>query len=279
MVGFTVKTTVDNFKQVRVIPQAQSYKVEIVYEKEVKQRETNKSRIMGIDLGVTNIMTIANNIGLPPIIIKDNGQSIKSINQFYSKEKAKLQSIYDLQKVKSGKKMLILKDKHKRKEADCAHKMSRFVIDYAIQNDIGKIIIGYNPEWKQKVNLGRKTNQLFSQIPYATLIHQVSYKGEEASIEVALQEESHTSKCSFLDNEPIKHHEVYAGKRISRGLFRSKQRIIINADVQAGYNIIKKSEPKAFTQVNVDGVGGCGLHPLSVFGTDKQDLLKYAKVA
>jgi putative transposase len=82
---------------------------------------------------------------------------------------------------------------------------------------------------------------------------------------VELVEESHTRKCSFLDNEALQHHEQYLGKRVKRGLFKSAQGILINADVNGTGNIVRKSEPNAFTHVRADGVvGGCvmGLHPV-----------------
>ncbi|MBA7507406.1 hypothetical protein ES706_06125 [subsurface metagenome] len=63
------------------------------------------------------------------------------------------------------------------------------------------------------------------------------------------------------DKEPIKKHKKYAGKRINRGLFKSKKGILINADVNAGYNIIKKVVPNA---ISADGIEGVGLHPYSI---------------
>jgi putative transposase len=101
-------------------------------------------------------------------------------------------------------------------------------------------------------------------IPYQKIINQLTYKAEEQGIVVELVEEHHTSKCSFLDNEAIEHHEQYLGKRVRRGLFKSAQGVLINADVNGGYNILRRSEPNAFIQVKADGVGGCvmGLHPV-----------------
>jgi len=94
------------------------------------------------------------------------------------------------------------------------------------------------------------------------LINQIKYKAEEKGINVILQEESHTSKCSFLDSESVEHHDQYLGKRFKRGLFRSVKGIVINADVNGAYNIIKKAIPKAFAKVEADRIEGVGLHPL-----------------
>jgi putative transposase len=211
-----------------------------------------------------NIITIGNNIGLKPIAIKDDGTGIKSINQFYNKIKAQLQNIYDRQKIKSGSKMDALTEKHNLKIKDAMHKISRCIIDYCKWHNIGVITIGYNENWKQEIELGRRNNQNFVSIPYYLLIRMIQYKAKEAGIIVKLQDESHTSICSFVDEESIEHHEKYAGKRIKRGLFRSAKGILINADVQGAYNIIRKSEPKAFQKWYADGVGGCGLHPMRV---------------
>jgi len=205
-----------------------------------------------------------NNIGKKPIVVKDDGRGIKSITQFYQKEKARLQSMYDRQGIQDGPRMKKLRVKYDRKSKDYLHKLSRVVVNWCVQHGIGKLVIGYNPEWKQQVELGKRNNQTFVLIPYMKLINQLTYKAEEQGIAVELVEESHTSKCSFLDNEAIKHHEQYLGKRIRRGLFRSAQGLLINADVNGAGNIIRKSEPNAFTQLKADGVGGCviGLHPV-----------------
>lgn len=126
------------------------------------------------------------------------------------------------------------------------HKYSRWIVNYCIQHNIGTIVIGHNPGQKQEINLGKTTNQNFVQIPEYSLRKMIKYKGDEIGISVLDQEESHTSKCSFLDDEPIGHSGRYMGKRISRGLFRSSIGKLINADVQGAYNIIKKAFPKSF---------------------------------
>jgi putative transposase len=251
-----------NLREVRVLPKGVGYVCEIVYQKVIAPKATDKMRIAGIDLGVSNIITLVNNIGKKPIVVKDDGRGIKSINQFYQKEKARLQSIYDRQGIQDGSRMKKLRAKYERKSMDYTHKLSKRIITWCVQHRIGKLVIGYNPEWKQQVELGKRNNQIFVLIPYMKIISMIKYKAEEESIEIALVEESHTSKCSFLDNETIEHHERYLGRRIRRGLFRSAQGMLINADVNGAGNIVRKSEPNAFIRVKADGVGGCvGLHP------------------
>ena len=248
-----------NLKEVRIIPKGIGYVCEMVYEKEVESLNLNPNNIAGIDLGVRNIVTMANNIGEKPIVIK--GGFVKSMNQYYNKRDAELKSTYDHQGIKTGSKMQRLHDKRNKKMKDAMHKLSRFIIGYCIEHDIGTLVIGHNGNWKQQVNLGRRNNQNFVSIPYYILIHDLDYKGEEVGIKVIEQEEAHTSKCSFLDGESVEHHSQYAGKRVKRGVFRSAKGILINADVNGALNIIKKAIPKAFSKENVDEIEGVGLHP------------------
>ena len=139
---------------------------------------------------------------------------------------------------------------------DAFHKLSKFLVDLWVKRNLHTIVIGYNPRWKQQIRLRRKTTQLFVIIPFHRLIHLLKYKAEEQGITAELIDESHTSKCSFLDNEPIYHHSTYLGRRVKRGLFRSSRGIFINADVNAAYNILVKSDPQALPQRSVGGVGG-----------------------
>jgi len=272
LIGLRVKTRIEEgLIEVRIIPKGVGYILEIVYNKVLEAIERNKERIVGIDLGSANIVTIVNNIGEQPIVVKDDGRGIKSINQFYNKCKAEIQSIYDLQGIKDGAKLRRVRAKRDRKAKDYIHKLTRFVVDWCVEHEIGTIIFGYNEGWKQRVNIGRRNNQTFTQIPFMEIINKTSYKAEEKGIEVKKQEESHTSKCSFFDNEPVEHQDNYMGKRITRSLFKSAKGIIIHADVNAGYNIAKKAIPEAFSN-GCEWIGGCALHPLCCYITHKGEL-------
>ncbi len=122
-------------------------------------------------------------------------------------------------------------------------------------------MIGYNKRWKEGISLGRRTNQNFVGLPFLKLVQQIQYKAAMVGITVIVVEESHTSKVSFLDEEPIQHHQIYVGKRVRRGLFKSSTELIINADVNGAYNIGRKAVPEAFV---ADGIEGVGLHTYSV---------------
>ncbi len=268
-IDLKIKTRIKNLNQVRIVPKGTGYICEIVYEKNLTEKQIINRRwyaklktngIAGIDYGSVNIVTIGNNIGSVPIAIKDDGKGIKSINQFYNKKKAWLQSIYDKRGIKYGTAMSRLNEKRNRKVKDQMHKISRFIVDYCVENNTGLISIGHNKGWKQNINLSKKTNQNFVGIPFNILTSMIQYKAKEYSIGVKVPEEDHTSKCSFLDLEPIEHRNSYLGKRIHRGLFKSSKGILINADCNGMYNIIRRSEPKAFA----NGVGGCMLHPLII---------------
>lgn len=257
-----IKTRLEDdtkINEARIIPKGTGYVLEIVYERSVEPERLSNERIAGIDFGLRNIITMANNIGEQPIVIK--GDVIKSINQFYNKRRAEIQSIYDKQKIKSGIAMLALTETRNRKIKDAMHKISRYIIDYCVDHKIGTIVIGHNDNWKQEANLGKKNNQNFVSIPYYIIQNQITYKGEESGMNVIEQDESHTSKCSFLDNESVEHHSKYLGRRIKRGIFRSAKGILINADVNGSLNIIRKAFSNAFPKGNADGIEGVGLHP------------------
>lgn len=258
----TVKTRLGDdtkINEARIIPKGTGYVCEIVYELKSKQLDPNKDRIAGIDFGVRNIVTLGNNIGIKPIVIK--GGVLKSINQYYNKKRAELQSIYDRQGIKTGTAIQKLTNKRNRKLKDAMHKISRYIVNWCVEHNIGTIVIGHNDNWKQEADIGKKNNQNFVSIPYYILTHDIKYKSEEVGTTVVEQEESHTSKCSFLDSEPVEHHEKYAGKRIKRGIFRSAKGILINADVNGMYNIMRKAFSKAFPKGKADGIEGVGLHP------------------
>ncbi|HMF30982.1 MAG TPA: transposase [Candidatus Lokiarchaeia archaeon] len=126
------------------------------------------------------------------------------------------------------------------------HKVSRRVVTYCIEYDIGTIAIGYSAGWKQCLALGRRNNQNFAQVPHATLLAMITYKAQLVGITVIKVNEAYTSKCSFADGESIEKYAHYCGRRVGRGLFRTGTGKKINADVNAALNILKKGVPEAF---------------------------------
>jgi len=244
-------------QQVRIVPRIGHYIIEVVYEKkEVIYENIDKNKIAGIDLGLNNLLAVTSNQNkLKPLLI--NGRPLKSMNQYYNKKKAKLQSYVG---DKSSNRLEKLTNKRNRKVKDYLHKASRFVVNHFILNGIGLVVIGKNTQWKTEINIGKRNNQSFVNIPHAKLIDMITYKSKLVGIDVIVTEESYTSKCSFIDLEPIKKHENYLGKRVKRGLFISNNKTKINADCNASGNIIRKEIPNAFA----DGIEGVVVRPIKI---------------
>jgi putative transposase len=208
---------------------------------------------------MNNLSTITFNNGLNPIIM--NGKPLKSINQFYNKKLAFLKSELELkQKRKKSKEIIKLTNKRNNKIIDYLHKSSRKLVNQLVSNDISTLIIGKNTSMKQDINLGKKTNQNFVQLPIFKYLNMIEYKSKLEGIKVIYQEESYTSKCSFLDQESIKKHLSYKGKRLKRGLFESEKGKLINTDVNGSLNIMIKAIPNIF----LDGIEGVGVHPFKL---------------
>lgn len=245
--------------QVRFVPHKSHYTMEIVYETEVPECNLESSRIIGIDLGVDNFATVSNNAGLQPFIV--NGRIIKSMNQYYNKKKAELQSELMLNNKKHwSNRLQQLTDKRNNKIQYFIHKASKYIVDWCVLYEIDTVIIGRNKLWKQDSKMSKKVNQEFISIPFEVFIRTLKYKCENNGIRFIETEESYTSGTSFLDGElPIK--ENYdKSRRIKRGLFKSAKNIIINADLNGSYQIMKKVFPDVFA----NGIEGAGLHPIRV---------------
>lgn len=185
----------------RILPQGVGYKLEIIFQKKTMPLKPQRHRIVSIDLGVNNFITMVNNIGEQPIVI--NGKSVKAVNQYFNKQLSKLQSHYAKQKVKSGRKRRGLSFKRKKQLSDRLHKASRYVVNWCLQHQIDTVIVGYNATWKQQVTLGKVNNQQFVNIPFNQLLNQFGYKCEDEGLQQVTTEESYTSKCSFIDHESI----------------------------------------------------------------------------
>ncbi len=252
--NISIKTKIKNFLdicEVRIVPQNKHYIIEVVYKKQEKEA-VNSENFAAIDLGVNNLVTVSFNDCKNPLII--NGRPLKSINQFYNKKKAEYQSKLNTDQYNSNK-IIKLTNKRNNKINDYLHKSSKYLIDQFVSKNVSKVIIGYNPSWKQNIKLGKKTNQSFVSIPFYKFIQMIEYKCKLEGIEFIKTEEAYTSKCSFLDNEEMCYHESYQGKRIKRGLFQSKNETLINADLNGSYNILRKVVP------HFKGIEGVAVHP------------------
>lgn len=243
-----VKTSVEGFCQVRIVPMATCYAVEIVYEKSEIDLELSKENVLSIDLGLNNYATCVTNVGLAPFIV--NGRVIKSFNHWYNKKRAKLMSFVGGKGV--SKRLRRLNNYRNFWMDDKNHKISRYIINYCIVNNIGVVIVGKNNGWKQSISLGTRTNQKFVEVPHAKLIQKLEYKAKLVGIDFQCTEESYTSKVDHLAGEEMKKQESYLGKRVKRGLFQSSVGKLLNSDVNGAIGIgLKKSIPQ-FLQKIVD---------------------------
>ena len=264
--GFTMKPRcirLDNFKkinQIRIVPNNQVFCVEIVYSISINDTlMQDNGRYMSIDLGLDNLATIVTSTSLNPVIV--NGKGLKSNNQYYNKKRAYNQSVARHMNNKfHTNRLYSLMQKRNFKIEDSLHKISKFIVTFALSNDIHTIVIGSNKTWKQSTYLGKRVNQSFVNIPHQKLIEKIIYKARNLDINVILTEESYTSGTSFIDGESPNKEFYNKKRRVHRGLFISNKGVSINADVNAVYQIMKKVFPNVFA----DGIEGVVLHPVRV---------------
>ena len=241
-----------NIKQIRLVPKNSFIVLEFIHEVPDIQPKTDNKRYMSIDLGINNLCSCSSNVVSSFIV---NGKPVKSINQFYNKQLAKYKSICEtVNKCKTSKRIKRLNYKRTNKIEDYFHKVSRYIVNQLVSNDINTLVIGHNNYWKQDTKLGKKINQNFIQIPFNKLIQMLSYKCKLLGINCVIQEESYTSKASFIDNDHIpvfnsttELNYKFSGKRVKRGLYCSQNGIKINADINGSLNILRK-----YLKVNSD---------------------------
>ena len=236
-------------KEIRIIPKfnARFFEIQYTYEVEEENIKLNTNNALAIDLGVNNLCTCVTNTGKSFII---DGRKLKSINQFFNKYNTKLQSIKDKQNIKrQTKQQFLVSRKRKNRVDDYINKTCRYIINYCIANDIGTLVIGYNQSFQNKTNLGRKNNQIFTQLPFGKIREKLEYLCKRYNVNYILQEESYTSKASFFDNDELPIYNAdnpqtyeFSGKRIKRGLYQTKNNYLFNADCNGALNILRKSK-------------------------------------
>jgi putative transposase len=252
----STKQPFESIAQVRIVPHATHYTVEVIYERAVIPADVDPRWIAGIDLGVNNLVALTSNQpGFVPLLV--NGRPLKALNQLYNKQRAHYQSILP-EGQHTSRRLDALTDKRKRQVDSYLHVASRRIVDHLVQYRIGTLIIGKNDGWKQEVALGQRNNQAFVFLPHARFIEMLAYKAQLVGIQAIQTEESYTSKCSFLDGEPLAHQVSYVGRRVKRGLFASATGKRLNADVNGSYNMIVKVVPNAFG----NGRAGVVVHPV-----------------
>lgn len=231
------KLTKDKVQFVRIAPKNNYIVIEIGYNIKEQEQKLNDN-VLAIDIGVNNIASCVTTNGEKFLI---NGKPLKYINHNYNKRIADIQSKLKVthNKNKSRYKSNITNKRNNRIN-DYLHKITTYIVNQAVSNDITTIVVGYNKEWKQDTNMSKSNNQNFVNIPFYTFVGMLEYKSKLKGIAFKTITEEYTSKCSFIDEEEIGKHTEYSGKRINRNFFRSKEGILINADINGAYNILKK---------------------------------------
>ena len=250
MIGIPEYIRDKRIHQIHIIPKHSGKFFEVVYmfdDDEAVQATLDDSKFLGIDLGINNLATCVTSTGESFII---DGKKLKSINQWYNKELARLSSIKDKQKIKgfTNKQYLITRKRNNRVQnyLYCAAKK---IVNYCIQNQIGNIVIGYNDGFQENPNLGKVNNQKFVMIPFGRLKSRIEYLCEQSWIKFIQQEESYTSKASFFDDDEMPKWNPqnpkqgsFSGRRIQRGLYQTSIGYKFNADVNGALNILRKSK-------------------------------------
>ena len=236
-------------KQIQIIPKfnARFFEIQYTYEIQEEDIQLNINNALAIDLGVNNLCTCVTNTGKSFIV---DGRKLKSINQFFNKQNAKLRSIKDKQNIKrQTKQQYLISNKRKNRVDDYINKTCRYIINYCIVNDIGTLVIGYNQSFQCKTNLGKRNNQIFTQLPFGKIREKLEYLCKRYNINYVMQEESYTSKASFFDDDELPTYNMdnpqtyeFSGKRVKRGLYQTKDGYLFNADCNGALNILRKSK-------------------------------------
>ena len=249
---------------VRIVPHGNAFFIELTYQVACSTSILlDGSRACLVDVRLRNIVTLASTIsGIHPVVVK--GGMLKSINAKYNKDAASLQT-HGKQAHRRSKVM-----KRICRINDNLHKVSRFVVKFCLQHDLGTVVIGHNDGWKQNVNLGKVNNQNFVSIPFNRLIHMIRYKAEEYGIKVIVREESYTSRQSALDFDPLPNYgdknanQVLSTGRRVRGLFFRSNGQVINSDVNGCLNIGRKEFGDDWLKKLVETDKGCLMQPVTV---------------
>ena len=246
-----------SIKEYRIVPRNGYFYIEFVYKQPDVKKVQPSGNVLGVDPGLNNWLTCVSNMGKSFII---DGRKVKSQNQWYNKQVAKL---------KTGKSqdywddhLAALTEKRNRQMRDNINKAARFIINWCLSNRVSKIVFGWNKFNKDGINIGKKNNQEFVQIPTARLKNRIGQLCEQYGIQFIETEESYTSQASFLDDDFLPNGSTpltvspersrrakfgakpegwkSSGKRVQRGLYRTSNGELINADANGAANIMRK---------------------------------------
>ena len=235
-------------KEVRICPiyHGRYFKIQYCYLQEEEPQDVSVDNVLAIDIGLENLAACVTNTGTAFIM---DGRKLKSINQYWNKQKAYYQGIADKQRQKKTHRLNALARKRNNRTQDYIRKVARYIINYCIEHHIGTVVCGYNGDFKRSMNLGKITNQQFTQISFGSLRETLEGLCGRYGMRYIEQEESYTSKASCLDLDDIPVYNpgqpytgAFSGKRVHRGLYQFADGRIANADVNGAANILRKSK-------------------------------------
>ena len=251
------------YVKTEVKPQYGGYSILLTFKEDIILPEVPKfpKRILGIDIGVDNFCAVANNFGDTPFLIK--GGAVKSMNQNFNKERARLLSEVtkgsdSTHSKKETKRLHTLSRRRETHLRDFFYKTAWYLVRYAKRQQVEVIVAGHNEDQKQNICIGRQNNQNFVSIPFCRFLDILRYTAAKAGIPVVLREESYTSKASLLDLDAIPAYKkgdtinhTFSGKRVRRGLYKTNSGFFINADINGAGNILRKEYPYAYDGQNM----------------------------
>lgn len=247
-IPFPTRLEDKTIKEVRICPicNGRYFKIQYCYLQKEEPQDVSADNVLAIDIGLENLATCVTSTGTTFIM---DGRKLKSINQYWNKQKAYYQGIADKQGQKKTRRLYALARKRNNRVQDYIRKVARYIVNHCIEHRIGTIVCGYNGNFKRSIDLGKITNQQFTQISFGNLRESISNLCERYGIQYIDQEESYTSKasCLDLDDIPIYNPEqpytgTFSGKRVHRGLYQFADGRIANADVNGAANILRKSK-------------------------------------
>ena len=247
-IPFPVRLAGKTIKEVRICPiyQGKYFKIQYCYLQEIEQQDTDPDNVLAIDIGLENLAACVTSTGTSFLM---DGRKLKSINQYWNKQNAHFQAIAAKQGTKKTHKLHALAQKRNNCMQDYIRKTARYIINHCLAHQIGTVVCGYNPDFKRSMNLGRKKNQQFTQIPFGNLLKALRNLCKRYGITYVEQEESYTSKASCLDLDDIPvydpenpYQSIFSGKRVQRGLYQCSDGRTVNADLNGAANILRKSK-------------------------------------
>lgn len=232
----TFRTRLTEIDLVRIVPHKNHICLELVYTVPEPSILPDNGRVAAIDLGLDNLATMVFSDGAQPVLV--SGRPVKSMNQYYNKNRSKLQSVGATRKAEN------LTSKRNRKMKDQLHKTSHWVVNHVAENQYHTLVVGYNKGWKQDTTLGTRTNQQFVSVPHYQLLQMLEYKCKLRGIKLVVIDEAYTSKASALDLDRVpslgEEHSEFSGRRAQRGLYVTREGLRVNADVNGALNIMRK---------------------------------------